>query len=129
MSFKINVRSGNDASILGRITARNGSGASTGVDGEGNWLQQADISSITYQITQLEAPTTVTFSGTLTVSTVIDDTPADDNVWTEDGTGYNFVHDIAASNFPESGVVVLIEYTVTLSGGAVLKGQYQGPVC
>lgn len=129
MSFEIHVKAGNDASIMGRITARNGGGASTGVDGEGNWVQQADVSTVTYEMFDLDAPTTAYASGTLVVATVIDDTPTDDNVWTKDGTGYNFVHDIAASNFTDSGSIVRIEYTVTLAGGAVIKGEYQGPVC
>lgn len=130
MTFAISLKEDNDGTILGRLCARNGSGAATGKDGEGKFIQQGDVSTITYEIFDLEAPTTVAFSGTLTVSNVILDTVVTSNeIWTKDSTGYNFLHDLAATNFPEGGRIVLIEYTVTLTGGAVLTGEYQGPVC
>jgi hypothetical protein len=130
VSFKANFKEDNDGSVLGRLTASNGTGAATGVDGEGKFIKQADVSTITYEIFDLEAPTTVAFSGTLLAANVILDTVVTSNeIWTKDSTGYNFKHDLAASNFPNGGVTVLVEYTVTLSGGAILTGSYQGPVC
>lgn len=130
MIFAASFKEDNDSTILGRITARNGSGAATGVDGEGKFVQIADVSSITYEIFDLEAPTTVAFSGTLTVANVILDTVVTSNeIWTKDSIGYNFLHDLAATNFPEGNRTVLIEYTVTLTGGEKLTGEYQGPVC
>lgn len=119
-----------DATALGRITARNGSGAATGVDGEGNWLQQADVSTITCKVFDLNSatPDTPIATPTVTVSTSVLDTPATTNViWTKDSTGYNFLHDLAASNFPTGEHWYRVEYTVTLSGGAVFHGVYEGP--
>ena len=45
--FKVQWHEDGSATVLGRITARNGSGSATGIAGEGNWLEQADISTIT----------------------------------------------------------------------------------
>jgi len=130
MTFQVSFNEDSDATILGRITARNGSGSATGKDGEGNWLQQADITSITYKYFVLDAPTTVAGTGTLTVSSVVLDTPVTVNtIWTKDSIGYNFIYDIAAATFADGGTVVRIEFTVTLSGGEVFHGNYEGPVC
>ena len=38
---------------LVRISSRNGSGAATGIDGEGKFLQQADISTISCRVYNL----------------------------------------------------------------------------
>lgn len=130
MAFQVSFTEDSPATILGRVTARNGSGSATGVSGEGNWIQQADVSSITYETFDLEAPTTVATSGTLTVSDAILDTPVTSTaIWTKDSTGYNFIHDLPAAAFPSGGRVVRIEYEITLAGGAVLHGIYEGTVC
>lgn len=118
-----------DATVLGRLTARNGSGSATGIDGEGNWLQQADISSITCNIFDLDSstPDTATATPTVTVSSVILDTPVTTNVvWTKDTTGYNFIHDLSNSYFPTGDRRYRVEYKVTLTGGAVFWGIYEG---
>jgi len=130
MTFEIQFNEDSGVTIMGRITARNGSGAATGEDGEGNWLQQADISSITLAVFDLEAPTTTYAEETLVVGDTILDTPVSTNViWTKDSVGYNFIHDLAASNFPTGGSIVRAEYKVTLAGGNVVFGVYEGPVC
>lgn len=127
--FLVNWNEDGDATALGRITARNGSGAATGVDGEGNWLQQADVSTITCKVFDLNSatPETAITTPTVTVSSAVLDIPVTTNViWTKDTTGYNFLHDLAASNFPTGGHWYRVEYTVTLSGGAVFHGVYEG---
>lgn len=119
-----------DATVLGRITARNGTGAATGVDGEGNWLKIADVSTITCKVFDLRSatPSTPITTPTVTVATAVLDTPVTTNVlWTKDSTGYNFLHDLAASNFPTGEHWYRVEYKVTLSGGAVFFGVYEGP--
>lgn len=130
MTFKVSFRENNSATILGRITARNGSGAATGVAGEGNFIQIADVSSISYDIYDLEAPTTIIADGTLTASDVILDTVVTSNViWTKESIGYNFIHDLSGTNFANGGKILRIEYHVTLTGGETIEGAYQGPVC
>lgn len=117
------------ATALGRITARDGSGAATGVDGEGNWLQQADISSITCKVFDLDSttPDTAIATPTVTVSDAVLDTPVTTNViWTKDTIGYNFIHDLANTNFPTGNHTYRVEYKVTLTGGTVFHAVYQG---
>jgi len=125
--FAVSFHEDGDSTILGRITARNGTGSATGIDGEGNFLKQADISSIVRKTFDLEGDVTAPVETTLTVSTVVLDTVITTNtIWTLDTTGYNFIDDVAASLFPTGGRRYRIEYIVTLSGGAVFHGVYEG---
>lgn len=129
MAFQVEWHEDSDATVLGRITARNGSGSATGVNGEGNWLQQADVTSITWKIFDLQSatPEIAATSGTVTISTSVLDTPVATNViWVQDAIGYNFIHDLAASNFPTGGRDYRLEYVATLTGGEVFHGVYQG---
>jgi hypothetical protein len=129
MTFHVTWKEDGTATALARITARNGSGDATGVNGEGNWLQAADISTITYKLFDLDGstPTTATESGSLTVANVVLDTPVTTNViWTKDTTGYNFIHDLTNTWFPNPNRRYRMEYTVTLTGGAVFHGVYEG---
>ncbi len=129
MTFQVNWKEDSDATVLGRITARNGTGTVTGVRGEGNWLKQADVESITWKMFDLnsDTPDTEISSGTLTVSDVVLDTPVSANtIWTKDSVGYNFIHDVAAANFLTGNHNYSLEYTVTLVGGAKFHGVYGG---
>ena len=116
------------ATVLGRLTARDGTGTATGVKGEGNWLKQADLSTITFSVydeadgTQITAPTTVTIS-----SSVLDKPDTTDVLWTKDATGYNFIHDLGPANFPTGGTIYRVEYKITTNSGAVGWGKYRGP--
>lgn len=120
------------ATVLGRIAARNASGAQTGVSGEGRWIKQADVSSITCKVFDLDSATqdVAIATPTVTVAEAVLDTPltsADSNsVWTKDSYGYNFIHDLAASCFPTGGHAYRVEYEVTLAGGAKFHGAYSG---
>lgn len=138
MSFPFQVIFHEDsaATILGRLTARSGlaSGSATGVPGEGRWLQQADITSITCAVFDEDAAgtadTTAIATPTVTISTSVLDTPVTSNeIWTKGGPGYNFLHDLAYTNFPTGGNTYRVEYEVTLadSGATLLHGAYRGP--
>lgn len=127
--FAVNWKEDGDCTVLGRITARNGSGDATGINGEGNWLQQADVSEIERKVFDLDGstPDTPTATDTLTISSVVLDTPVTTNViWTLDTTGYNFIDDIGAAKFPVGGRNYRVEYKVTLTGGQVFHGIYEG---
>lgn len=111
------------ATVLARITARNGTGGSTGVAGEGNWLKQADIDNINIKVFDLDAdnPDTATVDTDLTISEVVQDTPVTSTaLWTKDTTGYNFIHDLPSTYFPEGNRRYRVEYEVTLNGGSVV---------
>lgn len=129
--FAVEWNEDGDATALGRVTARNGTGAATGIDGEGNFIKQADIavSGIERKIFDLDGTTPDTPESTTnpTISSVVLDTPVTDNViWTKDSTGYNFRDDIAGINFPFGSRSYRIEYKFTLTGGAIFHGVYGG---
>lgn len=105
-------------SILGRILAWDGDPA-----------VQADISSITYTITNVDTGSAVTghSAASLTAASVIFDTlqgsDGDDARWPEsfDTTGYNFLHHVnIGSNaaFASAGLYT-IEYVFTPASGSV----------
>ena len=115
------------ATILGRVTSRSGSGAATGVDGEGNWVQQSDLSSIPCAVFDVSNANTSIATPSVTISSVILDTPVTTNViWTIDSTGYNFIVDLAAASFPIGGHIYAVEYYFTATGGENWPSRYQG---
>lgn len=81
--------------------------------------QQADISSITYKVFDIDNSNTETATGTLTVSDVIFDTLQTDARWSVDTTGYNFRHEVPATAFPTGGNRYQIEYKCTPASGQV----------
>jgi hypothetical protein len=129
--FAVNWKEDSSCEVLGRVTARNGSGAATGVSGEGKFLQQADVSSITakvYNITDDPSGESPVLEATLTVSTVILNTVDDSGeVWTQDDIGYNFRHSIASTVFTDGGDIYRVEYKFTLTGGEVFHEVFEGP--
>jgi hypothetical protein len=116
--------------LLCRVAAADGTGQPTGVRGEGNWIKQADVSTLTYlvqDITDETAITTVVSSTSLTVSTVISDTPTTNTAkWTADGVGYNFAHSIPVASFPTRGNRYRVVYTLTLTSGNASQIVAQG---
>lgn len=130
--FELTFQEDGTVVVYGRLTARDGSGSATGVSGEGKWIQQADLSTLTWKaFTSSDGGTTwseVT-SASLTVSDVVINTPVTTNVdWTRDTVGYNFRHTIASTVFTTGGVLGRVEYKATTTGGAVIWGVGQGPV-
>ena len=84
-------------------------------------LVQADISTITYSVYN-EAGDVVSGHDevSLTVSDIILDTPitaTTDESWTLGGSGYNFVHDLAADAFPSGDQVYRYEAELTYADG------------
>lgn len=121
------------ATVLARITARDGTGAYTGVRGEGNWVKQADLSAVTYKVFDTSdtwpTPTTATSSGTVTISTSIIDTPVTDgHIWDvdDDTVGYNFLLDLPGSCFPTGDHRYLVEVYFTSTGGSTWAVQWEG---
>ena len=114
------------ATIQGRVVTRDGTGAS--VAGEGKLALQADISSITLKVFQLDTVATETYTTTLTVSSVIYNTLQTDATWVPvvDSIGYNFQADIPASAFPTGETRYRASAKFTTSGGAVGWGRWEG---
>lgn len=127
--FRVVWKEDGSPTILGRITARLGTGAATGVDGEGNFLKQVDISTITCAIYDRSSttPDVAISTPVVTIATSVLDTPVTDKViWTQDDTGYNLLHDLPNTAFPTGGRLYVVEYVVTLTGGGVFHGVYEG---
>lgn|SRR3990167_4032548 len=129
MVFYVEWNEDGSATVLGRLTARNGTGTATGVDGEGNFIEQADVSTITCKVFDLDGdPDTATSTPTVTISDAILDTPVTTNViWTKDAYGYNFIHDLDSTLFPTGDHRYEVEYKITLTGGAIFHGTFIGP--
>lgn len=77
------------------------------VGADGTAVQQADVTSIGYQIFNLMSgtPDTAVKTGTYTIATVVFDTLQTDARWTVDSTGYNFraTHPTEAGVFDTGG--------------------------
>lgn len=117
-TFRGVYREGGAASHYARITAANGSGDATGIEGEGRYLEQADITSIELKVTDKATGEVVVAATSLSVSAVVIDTPVTSTeVWTQ-GAGYNFKHDMPIGSFPDAGKTYRTQYKITLSGGS-----------
>ena len=112
------------ATLLGRI-----------VDGDGNAIQQADLSSITYSVYLLDdsdpdAATVVTGhdAASLTIADVIFDTLQTGGIWDVDATGYNFKHILDVSTnqaFAEAARNYQIRYELTPTSGQVIIARFR----
>ena len=130
-SFQTIWHEDSSATVLGRLTARNGSGAYTGRQGEGRWLKEVDITSITCNVFDRSSatPDTPFATPTINVATAIFDSPETNNqLWTKDKIGWNFLVDLAPSNFPTEDHQIEVEFKVTLTDATVFFGSYIGVV-
>lgn len=117
------------ATLMARVCASDGTGAATGVPGEGNWVKQADLSSITCKVFNRSSstPDTATTAPTITISSVIQDTPVTSRVlWDVDYTGYNFVYAVDPATFATGGDEYLVEMVFTSTGGAKWTIGFEG---
>ncbi len=119
------------ATALARVCARDATGAATTIDGEGNFVKQADLSTITCKVfdrsSSLGTPDTAIASPTVTVSSAILNTPTTDNViWDMDDIGYNFVYDLAGTCFPTANHKYLVEFAFVTTGGSTWVIAYEG---
>jgi len=127
--FDVTWREDGTATVLARLTGRAGQGAATGVKGEGNWVRQADLSTIAYQVFDesnnnaevTDGPRSVAISGA-----VLDTPETSTALWTLDTVGYNFLHDLTPDCFPIGGHVYRVEYKFVFGSGAVGWGVFRG---
>lgn len=85
------------------------------VDNDGTLILQADFGTITYGVFDMSDPGAS--SNSLTVATVVFDTLQTDSRWTIDTAGYNFRHDIPASDFGSGAKNYRFEYKFAPSSG------------
>jgi len=113
-------------SFQARLVHLNGSG--TTVTDEGAALQQTNISSITCNVYDLDSATPSVASSTpiLVVASVISDTLVDDEIWTQDNIGRNFIHSVPGTSFTSANLYRIV-YEATLSpalGSATITWVY-----
>ncbi len=105
------------AVVKARVAAHDGTGKTTGVPGEGYFLKQADLSTITCLVYDVTGSASVA-TPTVTIATAISDTPiTTPAIWRKGGPGYNFSHTLAGTNFPTGGSTYRVEYLFTTTGG------------
>jgi hypothetical protein len=87
---------------------------------DGAYIQQSDISSISYTVYDLDNSSAVVVSGTFTVAATIYNTLQTGQIWTEDEMGYNFKATLPATCFPEGGRRYRVVFSfVTVSWGTI----------
>ena len=91
---------------------------------DGDAVQQADVSAISYTVEESTDPSTEVASGTLTVSSVVYNTLQTDSRWARDTTGFNFAAAMPATTVPNGSMTYLVDYTFTPATGQ----QYHFPV-
>ncbi len=122
------------ALVLARVCAADATGEATGVAGEGYWVKQADLSTITCAVYDRNSttPDTAIATPTVTISSAILDTPVQTNVlWTGDGdgttvVGYNFTHQLPGTCFPTGNHEYWAEYKFTTTGGTSWIVRFEG---
>ena len=131
---KVVWREDGGCTLLARVTARDATGAYTGVRGEGNWIKQADLAAQGTGITcavfdrSSATPDTAVTTPTVTITSAIQDTPVTNGyVWDVDDVGYNFLLDLAGTLFPTGGKLYRVEITFTTTRSTVWTDIWEGP--
>lgn len=121
---------GSTPKLKARVTAGSGSGALTGVAGEGKYITSADVSTIVakYYDRSSSNPASAT-SITITSSAVIAATTSDAE-WDVDAVGHNFSFTMPAATTGAftSGHNIRVTVDITLTDGTVLGTMaWEGP--
>ncbi len=120
------------ATALARVCSRDATGAATGTLGEGNYIKQADLTSIGCKVFDRNSttPDTAIATPTVTIATSILDTPDTSGLTAVDDAGnamvVNFRHDLAGTNFPTGGHKYRVEYSFLTTGAATWVIAYEG---
>lgn len=126
--FYIDFDEDSTPTILGRLTAPNGTGAATGKPGEGNFCKIADIDTLSLKIYDKTEGTLVDEVDELEIDEVVlDDPDMTDAVWTHDEYGCNFKYLGDADWFADGEHIYRLEFTCILTGGGKFHGCYEGP--
>lgn len=127
--FDVTWREDGTATVLARLTGRSGSGAATGVKGEGNWVKQPDLASIAYQVFDESNANAEVTGGpqSVNIAGAVLDTPVTDTaLWTIDDKGYNFIYDLPPTCFPTGEHIYRVEFKFVFNSGAVGWGVFRG---
>jgi hypothetical protein len=130
--YQMRFRENSAVAVLARVTSRTGTNGATGKNGEGQFIRQADLASISCAIFQQNGegqPLVAGATPAVALSAILD-TPELSRVdWDVDDYGYNFVHDLPASAFPDGGDAIryVVEYLFTPNVGDQFYVVAEGP--
>lgn len=108
--YRVCAYAGDTPRLMARIYVANGSNNSV-------LVTQASVSSIAYAVTDLTDGDVAAVSGALVVADAIFNTLQTGTIWTEDSTGFNFLHQLPANAIPEQEHRYEARYTMTLTDG------------
>jgi len=111
-----------DIALMARVVSKDGTGANVSL--EGLALKQADVSTITRTVYDLDSPNPgnqVAGPTSLTVATAILNALTVDNNWGRlDATGHNFIDVVPGTVFTTPAHTYRIVYELVTTGGALL---------
>ena len=84
---------------------------------DGDIAVRTDLSSISYEVFDTSSTGTAVTSGTLTVSSVMEDSLQTDSRWTPDATGYNFAWSYPVAVVPSGDKTYQVEFVFTPVSG------------
>lgn len=120
-AYNFTVNEDGTAVLLARICAA--SGSTSPIVGEGYPIVQADVSTITYSVFDLDGDNAAVLSAqSLTISAVVYNTLQDTAgyVWTADTLGYNYKHTLPITAFPTGGRTYQYEAKFTMADAGVV---------
>lgn len=85
---------------------------------DGEYITQASISAIVCTIKNARTQAAIS-TPAVVVATSVFDTLQTDSRWTEDSTGYNFLHTVPATSFASGDTIYRVEYKFTPASGEV----------
>lgn len=93
--------------------------------GDGDLIQQSDVSSIAYRVIDIDADDATPATGTLSVASVIFNSPQDstaDSRWPMNAPaeGYNFGGSIPGSAFPDGSTKYFVRINATMSDASIV---------
>jgi len=126
-TFKAIVNQDGDVTLLGRVCFRDATGATSPSPCEGKLVQQADLSSITVELFDLDGadPDTADQTSTPTIADVIFNTLQTSDIWTNVSGGGNFLFDVPASWLTTGSRNYLVQAKFTNTGGKVGFGKWK----
>ena len=121
------------ATCWARVTAFDATGSATPYLGEGNYIKQADIDSVTCKVFDMSdpvSPRTPILEPIVTLSTAILDTPDTTGLIAIDEdkrpVPHNFRFNMPATSFPTGDHKYLVEFYFTTTGGTKWTIPYDG---
>lgn len=128
-TIKVAWQEDGSAIALARVCADDATGAWTTVPGEGNFVKQADLSTITCKVfdrSDTVTPDTPIATPSVTLAAILDAPVTDQHIWDIDSYSYNFKYKLPGTCFPIGGHRYRVEFYFTATGGSTWVLAYEG---